>query len=261
MLIFRNTNKFKLSDCNEFNVKIKHMKMNAYMCLVISGLIAATGAWFVMWNTFPDSIAVYNPFEKRIILRNLESIDSFLIFCCSFFIVLALVMNSMFFTVSNSRTMKAMHESSRVCFTLNLLQSDFWSCFATLFPMAVFFIVLYVNYVKANIYGITMEYLGIITFYQFIQFFQNFKCIYYFYLSLLMASKQNFQQDNENFKDVVESCRFFGKFSNGVALFITKILCFVILVDSFNIHIVDTIVIIDPYYILGIVTGCLGLHC
>ena len=214
-----------------------------------------------MWNTFPDSIAVYNPFEKRIILRNIDSFDSFVMFCCSFMIVLSLVANSMFFTVSNSRTMKSMRESSRVSFTLNQIQSDFWSCFATIFPMAVFFQVLYINYTKANIYGVAMEYQGIITFFNFIQFFQNFKCIYYFPLAIIMSTKYEFQIKNENFKDVIDSCNFFGKFSNGVALFILKILCFVILVDSFNINIVESIIIIDPYYILGIVTGCLSLYC
>lgn len=76
-----------------------------------------------------------------------------------------------------------------------------------------------------------------------------------------MCSKQNFQDENDNFRDVIESCRFFGKFSNGVTLFILKILCFVILVDSFNIHIVNTLIVIDPYYILGIVMGCLGIYC
>jgi len=76
-----------------------------------------------------------------------------------------------------------------------------------------------------------------------------------------MSTKYEFQIKNENFKDVIDSCNFFGKFSNGVALFILKILCFVILVDSFNINIVESIIIIDPYYILGIVTGCLSLYC
>lgn len=56
------------------------------------------------------------------------------------------------------------------------------------------------------------------------------------------------------------SCKYFGKFSNGITLFILKILCFVILVDSFNINIVSSIIVIDPYYILGIVTGCIGIY-
>jgi type IV secretory pathway VirB3-like protein len=128
-------------------------------------------------------------------------------------------------------------------------------------PMTIFFIVLYINFRKASIFGITMEYLGIITYYQIIQFFQNFKCIYNFYLALLMASKLEYQAHNSSFSEVIECCHFFGKFSNGITLFIMKILCFVILVDSFNINIVSSIIVIDPYYILGIVTGCLGIYC
>ena len=30
--------------------------------------------------------------------------------------------------------------------------------------------------------------------------------------------------------------------------------------DSFNINIVSSIIVIDPYYILGIVTGCIGIY-
>jgi len=119
MLVFRRSNKGRLSSANEFNVKLKSMKINAFLCLFVAATIAIIGAYFIMWNTFPDSIAVYNPFEKRIILRNIDSFDSFVMFCCSFMIVLSLVANSMFFTVSNSRTMKSMRESSRVSFTLN----------------------------------------------------------------------------------------------------------------------------------------------
>ena len=76
-----------------------------------------------------------------------------------------------------------------------------------------------------------------------------------------MASKLEYQAHNSSFSEVIDCCHFFGKFSNGITLFILKILCFVILVDSFNINIVSSIIVIDPYYILGIVTGCLGIYC
>lgn len=55
-------------------------------------------------------------------------------------------------------------------------------------------------------------------------------------------------------------CSMFGKFSNGVSLFITMILSFVILDDSFNIQIVRTIVVIEPSYILGVVIGSLCFY-
>lgn len=121
MLVFRNMNKFKLSDANEFNQKMKVMQNNGLICIFISAGITTAGALFIMWNTFPDSIAIYNPFTKSISHRNLIYLDAFLIFLLSFFIVLGLVINSLLFTVSNTRTMKSMTESSKVCFTLNLL--------------------------------------------------------------------------------------------------------------------------------------------
>jgi len=80
MLVFRRSNKGRLSSANEFNVKLKSMKINAFLCLFVAATIAIIGAYFIMWNTFPDSIAVYNPFEKRIILRNIDSFDSFVMF-------------------------------------------------------------------------------------------------------------------------------------------------------------------------------------
>ena len=95
-----------------------------------------------------------------------------------------------------------------------------------------------------------MEYIGVIVFSQIIQFFQNFRSIYQFYLSLLMCSRQEFQSSNSNFTDVINCCKFFSKFSNGVTLFVLKVLVFVILVDAFNINVVSSIVVIDPYYIL-----------
>ena len=62
-----------------------------------------------------------------------------------------------------------------------------------------------------------------------------------------------------NVSQLINFCKFYGKFSNGVSLFINKIMCFTILVDCFNMHIVDHINLIDPYYLIGIVFGCSGL--
>ena len=38
-------------------------------------------------------------------------------------------------------------------------------------------------------------------------------------------------------------------------------MCFTILVDSFNMRIVDHINLVDPYYLMAIVFGCIGLLC
>ena len=261
MLYFRNANKFKASDANEFIQKMKKMRNSGLIAIFIQAILVSAGTFFVLWITFPDSIAVYNPFEKSINMRGLTYLDGWIIFSLSFVIVAALVFNSLFFTIPNTATMKSMHESAKVCFTLNILKSDFWSCFATVIPMTVFFVILYVNFRKANIFGICMEYIGIVVFSQIIQFFQNFRSIYQFYLALLMCSRQEFQNANSNFTDVINCCKFFAKFSNGVSLFILKILVFVILVDAFNINVVKNIVVIDPYYILGVVFGCIVVYC
>ena len=52
-----------------------------------------------------------------------------------------------------------------------------------------------------------------------------------------MIEAKNIKDKNtlNNLDEIDNICRMFGKFSSGVSLFIMIILCFVILVDSFNI--------------------------
>lgn len=89
--------------------------------ILIAGGISTIGALFIFWNTFPDSIAIYNPFTKEISTRNLIYLDAFLIVLMSYLVVLCLVINSLLFTVHDSKTMKMMVETAKRCFTLNLL--------------------------------------------------------------------------------------------------------------------------------------------
>lgn len=77
----------------------------------------------------------------------------------------------------------------------------------------------------------------------------------------LDADNKNFKMVETNFTQLIQYCKFYGKFSNGVSLFINKIMCFTILVDSFNMNIVDHINLIDPYYLIAIVFGCSGFIC
>lgn len=119
-----------MSDSNEISVNLKKMKKNGLKSIFMSTLTASFGALFVMWNTFPDSIAVYNPFERKIQLRNLNNIDSFIMFITSSLLIFSLILNSLFFTVRNSTSIKNVMESSKVCFSLTLLSSDYWSCYA-----------------------------------------------------------------------------------------------------------------------------------
>ena len=98
MVIFKKKNKLKSSDSADYSVNISKMRSNGIKSILISIFLSSCGAFFIMWNCFPDSIAVYNPFEKKIHIRNLNNIDSFIMFATSSFIVLALVINSLLFT-------------------------------------------------------------------------------------------------------------------------------------------------------------------
>jgi hypothetical protein len=255
MQVFRNINKFKQSDRGEFNIKFSKMQMNGLKALVLAMVLASLGTALVLNMTFPDSIAVYDPFQQKINLRNLDWTDTLYMFLMSSCLVLALVLNSLFFTVQNSSIMKKMVEATKISFSLTLLTSNSYACLACILPLFSFFWVLYLNYARGNIYGVAVECLGIITYFQMIQFFQNFKNIYFFFKSLIMARQIEEEKAIKNFNDIINTCRMFGKFSNGVAHFILITICFVILVDSFNIQIVDTIIVIEPFYLLGICSG------
>jgi hypothetical protein len=73
---------------------------------------------------------------------------------------------------------------------------------------------------------------------------------------------QNLEEEKKidsGFIEIVHFSEFFAKFACGSSLFINKILCFTILVDSFNMNIVETIVLVDPYYLLCVAFGCMLL--
>lgn len=141
--------------------------------------------------------------------------------------------------------------------------------------MVTFFFIITVTYTYANTFGISLTFLGVITFYQMMQFFQNFKYLHHYYTGVLMATKsrlkmtQNYydpyssnieeHHHDSNMTHLIKFCQYYGKYSSGVGLFISKIMCFTILVDSFNMNIVDHINLIDPYYLMAIVFGCSGL--
>lgn len=65
---------------------------------------------------------------------------------------------------------------------------------------------------------------------------------------------------DDNFTDLMHFCRFYGKFSTGASLFIHKVMCFSILLDSFNMHIVDHITLIRPYNLTAIMLGCIAIQ-
>lgn len=98
MIVFKKINKLKSSDSTDYALNIKKLRTNGLKSILISIFLSSIGAFFIMWNSFPDSIAVYNPFEKKIHIRNLNNIDSFYMFITASLIVLVLVINSLFFT-------------------------------------------------------------------------------------------------------------------------------------------------------------------
>lgn len=210
-------------------------------------------------------MAVYNPFRSEIGLRGVLYEDAFFIFSIAYFVVLALIINSLWYTGPKASASKSMHEFSKVCFSMNIIKGDYWAYWACIIPLLVFFLVILTAYTYANAFGISLTYLGVITFYQIMQFFQNFNQTPYFYQGILQAGKSIVEIEESlldvNFSELVKFCKFYAKFSNGVGLFINKIMCFTVLVDSFNMHIVDHINLIDPYYLIGIAFGCTMLMC
>jgi hypothetical protein len=147
---------------------------------------------------------------------------------------------------------------------MNLLKTDSIGSTAAIIPTLTFFALIALSYHFGNAFGVSLVYLGCICYAQIIQFYQNFDNMHYYYQAILMAgkrpAKKHIQGIGNNFSELLDFCSFFGKFSTGVSLFIHKVMCFAILVDTFNMHIVENVNIIHPYYVLAIVTGCLMIQ-
>lgn len=57
------------------------------------------------------------------------------------------------------------------------------------------------------------------------------------------------------FLEVMNFCKYYGRFATGASLFIHMTMCFTILVDSFNMHVVDHMTLLDPYSLFAILIG------
>ena len=79
----------------------------------------------------------------------------------------------------------------------------------------------------------------------------------------MMAAKNEIEAVKElqekNFIELIKFSRFFGKFSNGFSLYILKILCFVILIDSFNMYVIKIVNVLNPDNLFIIIAGGLIL--
>ena len=264
MLYFRRANKFKTSEMREYFSNFKKMKSNGFWTIFISASLTTFSCYTIFWNTFPDYIAVFNPFKGKLGLRNIDYLQSFLIFSLSIALIIILIINSLHFTGPASHSFRRLEEFSKVSFSLNILKTQYFARHATIVPILAFFVVIVVAFHYGNAFGVSLTYLGCVVFSQIIQFFQNFKNIYYFHLSILMSTKPKPELESkgldDNFTEVMHFCRYFGKFSTGVSLFVHKIMCFTILLDSFNMHIVDHINLIEPYSLVSIMFGCLAIQ-
>jgi hypothetical protein len=121
--------------------------------------------------TFPDSIAVFNPFKEKIGLRGINYLDSFWIFASTWLVVLALIVNSLVFLGPTGWASKNMQHNVYICFSLTLLKSDYWAYLGCVLPFVIFFSALVWAYSLANALGVSLMYIGIINYYQTIQFF------------------------------------------------------------------------------------------
>lgn len=59
----------------------------------------------------------------------------------------------------------------------------------------------------------------------------------------------------DNFNEIVTFSDYYGKFSNGVSLFVTKILCFTVMIDSFNMYMVNNVSVLNPDHLFSMIGG------
>lgn len=260
MINFRYFSYFKFAETKSFFTSVKQLRMSGMKAILLSGLFILIGSFFILFNTFPDSVSVYNPFRRDIAMRGVKYFDVFIIICTSFVINLALVINSIYFTDPLSHASKSLQEFSKVSLTNTFLDSKFYSYLGMLFPSLVWLGIMLSSYHEANVFGISINYMGCITFYQIIQFFGNFKYMHNFYTTILMMNKERVLRDemkgDVNIINLTRTCIFYGKFATGTSLFISKIMIFTILVDCFNMNIVGSILLVKPYELIAIFFGC-----
>lgn len=121
MLYFRKKAKFKISESYTMSNNYSKLRENGLKCLNFSALLISISSFLVFYNTFPDSIAIFNPFRVEIGLRGVNYKDTFFIFVISYSIIWTLIKNSLWFTGPWSRSYKSIVEFSKVKFTKFIL--------------------------------------------------------------------------------------------------------------------------------------------
>lgn len=147
---FRRISRIKYSETNDYFSKLKK---NGAAVIFLAAVLTSITTFMIFYNTYPDSIAVYNPFEKEVGIRGVSYVLTFCLFAMAFLVVLVLILNSFYFTGPNSIPAKSMQESSKICFTLNVIKSDYWACYSTVMPTVILFTVVTLAYTLANVFG------------------------------------------------------------------------------------------------------------
>jgi hypothetical protein len=98
MLYFRNKNKFKVSQQQAYMNNLEMMESTGMKTIHLSAFLITIFSYIVFWNTFPDLIAVFNPFKKQLGVKNVDYLKSFGMFVMSYIIIFVLVKTSLFFT-------------------------------------------------------------------------------------------------------------------------------------------------------------------
>jgi len=264
MLYFRKQNQFKYSEESSYLRNFSRLRRVGVLTVLLSFVLIIPCSFGVFVNTFPDLIAIYDPFKGKLGLHNIDYRIAFLIFALSFVMILTLIINSLWYTGPRSSASASVQEFSKISFSLNLLRSDFYSSFAMSIPIIVFFAIIMAAYEYGNAFGTSLVCLGTVAFYQLIHFFQNFQNLHFYSEGILSAGKQCQDEDESYtekiFRDIIQSFKLYSKFSIGCSLFIHLIMCFTLLTDSFNMHLVDQITVFDPYSIIGIMVGVFGIQ-
>lgn len=114
MLHFRRKSKFKVSESSVIATNWGLLKRNGLSSLNLAAFQIILSSYFVFWNTFPDTVAVYNPFKAQIGLRGVTFFQAFMIFSLAYIIVISLILNSLWFTGPRANSSKTMFEFSKV---------------------------------------------------------------------------------------------------------------------------------------------------
>lgn len=121
MIHFRSKAKFKISESHSMSNNYFKLRKNGLRAINLAAMMIIFSTFIIFFNTFPDSIAVFNPFRAEIGLRGVTYQEAFFIFTNSYLIIIVLILNSLWFTGPWSLPYKSIFEFSKVNFNANCL--------------------------------------------------------------------------------------------------------------------------------------------